>query len=262
MHSNDKANEVSNYVRKNILNKKEEYEIGEFLISKTAKKLRNSSKAIFRNYKYVIIKKDDKGLAIVEYNTYIKKTKENIQFTEEDVIYFGYGFIKEHFIYDYAKTCHCYQGSTITEKYTIFEWNRVMISRRWFWTAITRATDFDNVYFYLPKDKDKKVIQQEEKKEEHILNTYFQYKINSYMRQDKEANRPINREKYINVKWLFDNMKKGACVRCGEFFSYDIRNGQIRNCNFTADRPDNSRPHELDNLQPMCIPCNCEKSDK
>ena len=154
VYSNDKGKEVSNYVRRNILNKKEEYEIGEYLISKTAKKLRNSSKAMFRNYRYVIFKKDEKGLAIVEHNNYTKKTKE-------DIIYFGFDFIKEHFIYDYAKTGHCYQGSTISEQYAILEWKKPMVSRRWFWNAITRASDFHNVYFQLDK-KDIEDVKQEE----------------------------------------------------------------------------------------------------
>ena len=38
VYSNDKGREVSNYVRRNFLNKNEEYEIGEYLISKTARK--------------------------------------------------------------------------------------------------------------------------------------------------------------------------------------------------------------------------------
>ena len=130
--------------------------------------MRNSSKAIFRKYRYVILKKDEKGLALVEYNNYMKKTTENIPLEEEDIIYFGFDFIKEHFIYDYAKTGHCYQGSTISEQYTIFEQKKPMVSRRWFWNAITRASDFDNVYFYL----DKKDIE-DVKQEEQLLTIFF-----------------------------------------------------------------------------------------
>ena len=98
------------------------------------------------------------------------------------------------------------------------------------------------------------------KQEEKLLNIFFQDKINRYIRQDMEKNRPINRKQYINLKWFFDNIK-GRCVECGDYFSYEVSNGKIRNCNLTGDRIDNTRSHELDNIQPMCIPCNCAKSD-
>ena len=48
MHSNDKANEVSNYVRKNILNKKEEYEIGEFFNIKNSEEIKKLTKSNFQ----------------------------------------------------------------------------------------------------------------------------------------------------------------------------------------------------------------------
>ena len=39
---------------------------------------------------------------------------------------------------------------------------KTIVSRRWFWSAITRASDFDNVYFYLDK-KDIEDVKQEGK---------------------------------------------------------------------------------------------------
>ena len=34
--------------------------------------------------------------------------------------------IQKHFIYGYGRTCHSYQGSTIKDEITIFDWNFFM----------------------------------------------------------------------------------------------------------------------------------------
>ena len=49
--------------------------------------------------------------------------------------------IKKHFIHSYCRTCHSFQGSSIDEKITIFDWKFFFVNRKWIYTAVTRATE-------------------------------------------------------------------------------------------------------------------------
>ena len=84
---------------------------------------------------YEIISNNVKSIEIMDINT---KEKSNILIE----------FIKEIFIYSYCGTCHALQGSKKEKPMTIFEWDFKHVTRNWIYTAITRATDLNNVYFY------------------------------------------------------------------------------------------------------------------
>lgn len=58
----------------------------------------------------------------------------------------------------YIKTAHSSQGITLKEKYIIFDWKLSYSSVKWFWVGITRANNFDNIYFYNGKDNEKPLI--------------------------------------------------------------------------------------------------------
>ncbi|MFM7983142.1 MAG: ATP-binding domain-containing protein, partial [Candidatus Fonsibacter sp.] len=48
-----------------------------------------------------------------------------------------------------CKTCHSCQGSTIDKAITIFDHHKfAYASRKWLYTAVTRATNLKHVYFY------------------------------------------------------------------------------------------------------------------
>ncbi len=49
--------------------------------------------------------------------------------------------IKNNFVHNYCKTCHSVQGSTIEEAITIFDHKFAYFTRKWLYTAVTRATD-------------------------------------------------------------------------------------------------------------------------
>ncbi|MFM7977975.1 MAG: C-terminal helicase domain-containing protein [Candidatus Fonsibacter sp.] len=54
-----------------------------------------------------------------------------------------------NFIHGYFRTCHSLQGSSII----VFDWDLHYTSRKWIYTAVTRATELNNVYFYNGKSQ-------------------------------------------------------------------------------------------------------------
>ncbi|MFM7990157.1 MAG: C-terminal helicase domain-containing protein, partial [Candidatus Fonsibacter sp.] len=51
-------------------------------------------------------------------------------------------------MHNYCRTCHSFQGSTIDEAITIFDHKIAYVSRKWLYTAVTRATNPQHVYIY------------------------------------------------------------------------------------------------------------------
>ena len=130
-YKNSTCESVANSVRE-MLGKTDDFEVGEKLICR--KYLKMPAKSINVNFEYVISKIYDHSITIQdesngdEFN--LLKTK-----------------IEKHFIYNYCRTCHSMQGSSIDENITIFDWNHFFVDRKWIYTAITRATDFKHVVF-------------------------------------------------------------------------------------------------------------------
>ena len=56
--------------------------------------------------------------------------------------------IKNNFVPNYCRTCHSFQGSAIEEAMTIFDHKFAYASHKWLYTAVTKATDIKQVYFY------------------------------------------------------------------------------------------------------------------
>ena len=159
--------------------------------------------------------------------------------------------IRKHFLHGYCRTCHSYQGSTIKDEITIFDWNFFYVSRKWIYTAITRTTDLKNVFIYNGKC---------EEYNETLLDSYLMKKISQYKKQDKDANRPISNN-YVDIKW-FKNCFGKNCSGCGNMFNFTVNNRNEVSTNLTADREDCSDDHHLYNIVPLCILCNCSKSNK
>jgi hypothetical protein len=88
------------------------------------------------------------------------------------------------------------------------------------------------------------------------LNKYLEMKINNYKKQDKDAGRKIDHKSYITVDWLNKQFGKD-CLRCkNECLTYDEDDDGRLVSNLTANRIDNSRAHQIDNIEPMCWHCN------
>jgi hypothetical protein len=228
-YTNETCKEQSELIRKR-LNKTDEYEVGEIL---TCRKWFKSNKETFNvNFQYKI-------QSIVEDNiTLIDESTDKTYTLTRNVI-------KSNFIFSYCGTCHSYQGSSIDEEMTIFDYKHYFVDRRWLWTAITRATDLNKVMFY---------EYEEEEETMKKVKKYFQKKVDRYKAQDKQAKRPISKD-YINVDWLMKcvGVPCSHCQCCLEC-NFDA---DVVNSNISAQRVDNKLDHCLSNIIPMCVKCNC-----
>ena len=154
----------------------------------------------------------------------------------------------KYFVYSYCRTCHSFQGSSIDDKITIFDWKFKFVNRKWLYTAVTRATELKNVVFHSGKGQTY---------DEKALDRYLEFKVAQYKKQDKEAKRKINHETFITPQWLKDQFGK-ACPGCGDCLSFEIKAGKVES-NLTADRFDNDLDHNLENITPLCCTCNQRK---
>ena len=235
---NEICENVSRTIRR-INNKTADYEVGENLICRTYLKIKNKSQSMkFNvNYEYVINQVNDTELIITDQSineSYTVPIKS----------------IKANFIHGYCRTCHSLQGSSISREITIFDWELFYTSRKWIYTAVTRATDLKKVYFYNGKS---------EEMNETLLDSYLSKKIRGYMQQDKQAKRLISKDNYITTEWLKRCL--GTNCQCGVTFTYLYNKGNI-NSNLTADRIYNDDDHNLCNIQPLCVLCNMSKSNR
>ena len=205
------------------MNKPEQFTIGEKIVCKNYFK---SDKITYnKNIEYQII-------SIIK-GVY---TIENVSNGEEyqlktDVIH-------NNFISALANTCHAFQGSSTDDKITIFDYTCEFITQEWLYVAITRTTDFNNVYYYTGPS----LFQ-------FRLENFAQNKIMGYKEQDMKANRPITNDDYLNIEWFKKNLKSN-CYICGETMTMKT---------FTADRLNNNLPHTNDNCMACCLSCNVKK---
>jgi len=132
------------------------------------------------------------------------------------------------------------------------------VSREWLWTAITRATSLDNVYFY-------EYTEPELNKD--LVHAYFKRRVNGYKEQDLERTKAKRlssevKESYVSPEWLI-NCKNKLCSKegCNNQLYIGFRDGNTFT-NITAQRLDNNLYHTLDNITPMCRTCNCSLSNR
>lgn len=159
---------------------------------------------------------------------------------------------RRKFIFSYCSTCHSAQGQTLDECIAIYDWKFVFISSCWLWTAVTRATSLDNVYFYKYTEGEFNT---------DLIKSYFKRKVESYKEQDVfRTNDKIPKDiikKYVTAEWLMECVSK-LCPICNNELYIHFKDGNTYT-NISADRVDNSLYHTLDNIQPMCKICNCSK---
>jgi len=168
--------------------------------------------------------------------------------------------IHKHFQYNFAGTCHSYQGLSLVPgfKTTVLHANHAMSSREWLYVAITRARDLNDLQFVL--------LSQHEVKEskDMISYLYWSRKIEGYKRQDKLAGRPIEEtdtNKYVNVKWFLKRL--GTQCKCGKLFeAVRCQETATVKSNLTANRNDNRFAHFQSNIYALCLSCNVALSNR
>ena len=233
---NDTCKNVASEIRK-LEKRKDEYEVGEFLICREYTKTQTSVFNVNFKYKIVHIGKD--GVMT------LKNTKTNILQSLK------IQKVRDNFIFAHCTTCHSAQGSSIDGDITIFDYNHYDIKkyREWLWTAITRARDLNKVKFYKYSDDVNDDFNYK------CIKSKYERKIENYKQQDRKAKRKIPKECYVNVEWFFSNITN-QCNYCGCGFHTIIKGGNITT-NLTAQRVNNEYTHTLDNIIPYCDRCNC-----
>ena len=234
---NDTCKEVANQIRKKQ-NRKGEYEVGEVMICREY--LKSTEYKFQVNFKYKILNIIENMVVLEdEHNKKIQKISLDM--------------LRKHFIFNYCFTCHSVQGSSIEGGITIFDYNHCLVDKNWIWTAITRATDLNNVSFYKYDDDDDDF-------NKNCIYNYLKRKVEGYKEQDRKAKRKIDHKNYITADWLLDRLN-GHCELCNVDFYVKAINGNIRT-NLTAQRKFNDQTHTISNCIAYCKKCNCCMSDK
>ena len=233
-YTNSRCLEVSNAVRKG-LGKTDKYEVGDELVCRLYYRSDGGEKFNL-NILFKILCIKSSCITIQNMSTNTKHT------TTEEIL-------RKHFRFAHCITCHSAQGASVSKTITIHEWDKPhLVSREWFWCAITRCVDFNNVRFFKSNKFENEI-------NENLLRRYFQNKIDGYKRQDKKSKREINEENYIDVEWCMSRLK-GCCGKCGCKFEIEREKGQISS-NFSAQRLCNLHSHTKDNCDSWCVYCNC-----
>ena len=135
--------------------------------------------------------------------------------------------------------------------FTIFDWKEKHASRKWLWTAITRARSLDDVYFFNGESQEYN---------NEVLKKYFSNKIKSYKEQDIKAKRKIDsNEEYVDVEWFMDRLNNRCSnPRCETELNIKVENNYCKT-NMTAERPNTSLQHYKKNCILYCLHCNVSK---
>eukprot|EP00438_Fugacium_kawagutii_P021104 Skav205927 [mRNA] locus=scaffold123:1068999:1070066:+ [translate_table: standard] len=234
-YTNIRCQAVANEVRKR-LGKKDKYEAGEILICRLYRNEEEEGKFNV-NIRWKVLNVDGGKVTLQDY-----KNEEDVRVLDEKVV-------DKHFRYAYCATAHSRQGTSLSDNITIHEWNKkYLVTREWLWCAITRARDFNKVYFFQNEKADDVMFK-------NLVMNYFKDKCEKYKLQDKAKNREVDEENYVDEKWVLKHFK-GCCCNCGIKFYLDSRGGKLTT-NFTAQRIDNEFGHSVDNCEPWCYQCNC-----
>ena len=236
-YTNMRCQAVSSEVRRR-LGKKDKYEVGEMLICRL---YRNDDEGKFNvNIRWPITNVEGNMITIQDI-----KDKDDVRTVKENII-------DNHFRYAYCATAHSRQGQSISGNITIHEWQKsYLVSREWLWCSITRARDFNNVYFFKNEKAD-------EEMQKNLIVGYFKNKVEGYKKQDED--REIDEENYIDEHWCLKHFH-GCCAHCGVKFCIEHKQGRL-STNFTAQRLDCGVAHTLDNIEPWCKYCNCSASNR
>ena len=209
------------------------YYFEEYLICKKSFKLQN--KKLHPNYVYKI------------------KMMNNKEFTLEDIldgqtVKVSHNAIMNNFSLPYCNTVHSSQGDKIAEKFIIADWKVPMADLNWLYTAITRCTQLDDIYFL-----------EECLKDINMVNTFTE-KIRKYKEQDRKAGRDINEEDYLTVDYMISVgiNQSWTCPTCGKYMSCEKSAAN----KFTMDRQNNKLGHTRANCpRALCHVCNSAKAD-
>ena len=236
-YTNNTCKMVSSKIRE-MKNITEEYVIGEEVICR--KYIKTMGTKFNVNFKFRI--SNIVGDIVVLQNVATNE-KQNIKIE----------LLRKHFIYAYCYTAHSKQGCSVDGDIVIYDWNEWYVSKNWFFTALTRATDFNKIKFF-------KYNKGEESKSKRIVEQYFERKVLNYIEQDKKAGRDVEGNEYVDVDSLM-NLMNTQCENCNEPLVIDFEDGKVSS-NISCQRVNCCEAHFKDNCKGYCVSCNCAFSNK
>ena len=123
-YRNATCEKVSRQVRSELLKKLGKYSVGEVLVCRTYFKIK---KQVFNvNYEYKITALECDAITL---NT---------------TLLVPIDAVRKNFIHAYCRTCHSFQGTSLSDRLTIFDWKFAHVNRKWLYTSVTRATELKN----------------------------------------------------------------------------------------------------------------------
>ena len=180
-----------------------------------------------------------------------EKEDESTPCPDSGEVWLPQHLVRSAFVHNYARTCHSFQGSSVDEGITIFDWGNFFVTRKWIWTAITRARSLDEVVFWRYDERPENMSK---------LLEYLKGKVERYKVQDLKAGREFAEADYITPEWLRGCLGT-SCQSCGDALTFEVVERKVVS-NLSAQRLDNTLPHEKDNCVPYCAMCNCMVSNR
>ena len=130
-------------------------------------------------------------------------------------------------------TVHSIQGLSIDGQVTLFDCNTPYVDRNFVWTAITRVRDLKNITFFEHSPEEVQRL------EDAKLRQFIKLKIDGNKRQDIDAKRKNEKDKYVDVLWfsqkVLDHDRCPLCC-CKYYIVTDEKNKIM--CNIPIDRID------------------------
>lgn len=135
------------------------------------KRLQVDGERMHVNYIYTVAERWEKGLVLTS--------------SLGEAYKVSFASLAECFAYNYAHTCHSLQGMSVAMGITLHDLCFFYVTREWFYTALTRSRDLDEIYYWQPNVvlHDLQVVKEGE------LELKMERKIAGYKTQDAKAGR-------------------------------------------------------------------------
>jgi len=190
--------------------------------------------------KYWVSGYDDKNIVL-----WTERPNENGE-KEDYVIDVEIDEFRNNFYMNYCCTTHKMQGETLTDNFTIYDWDKMTTKLRY--TALSRAKKPDQVYIsnlVVPRRP-------------NTFISNINKKLKSYKEQDKVRGFKTN-IKVADVTELY-KVQNGDCKICGCVMKQTYSGNDRKQ--FSVDRVDSRCGHVKGNIQLLCLECNRSKKNR
>jgi predicted adenine nucleotide alpha hydrolase (AANH) superfamily ATPase len=147
---------------------------------------------------------------------------------------------------------------SVSDGITMFDLTFWYVTREWFYTALTRATSLDRIFFWEPEVK----LHSLQAVQESEVRAAMERRIAGHKLADAKAGRPFAEEDYVTVERVLELVREqGArCFACQTFVVPPRAEGDgkakgVEGATLSLDRINNDFPHTSDNVRIACLLC-------